>query len=84
VIYLGRSIALFPFWRFDAKGGEVVLLGLSVWDLHGFRAQAYAFTILIALVSIYVKLCVSMSNFVFSCGTYVCLSYETYGFLIWL
>ena len=29
------SIALFPFWRFDAKGGEGVLVGISPWDLHG-------------------------------------------------
>ena len=31
MISLGTSsIALLPFWCFDAKGGEVVLLGLSV------------------------------------------------------
>ena len=28
------SIALLPFWCFDAKGGEVVLLGFPR-DLHG-------------------------------------------------
>jgi len=33
------SIALFPFWRFDAKGGEGVLLGVSVGICKG-RAQA--------------------------------------------
>ena len=33
------SIALFPFWHFDAKGGEVVLLGVSVGICKG-RAQA--------------------------------------------
>jgi hypothetical protein len=27
VIPWGHSIALFPFWCLDAKGGEVVLLG---------------------------------------------------------
>ena len=55
-----------------------------MWDLHGFRAQAYAFTILVALVSIYVELIRELICVVFSCGTYVCesLSYETYGFLI--
>ena len=32
---MGRiGIALVPFWRLDAKGGEVVLLG-SPGDLHG-------------------------------------------------
>ena len=32
---MGRlSIALVPFWRFDAKGGEVVLVGL-LRDLQG-------------------------------------------------
>ena len=44
---MGRSIALLPFWRFDAKGGEVALVGL-----RGFarvRAQAYAFTIYLRL-----------------------------------
>ena len=55
MIYLGRSIALFPFWRFDAKRGEVVLLGLRV-GFAWVRAHAYAFTILVALVSIYVEL----------------------------
>ena len=57
-----------------------------MWNLHGFRAQAYAFTILVALVSIYVELIRELICVVFSCGTYVCepLSYETYGFLIWL
>ena len=38
------SIALFPFWRFDAKGGEVDLLGFSVGICMG-RAQACAFII---------------------------------------
>ena len=29
--YLGHaSIPLFPFWRFDVKGGEVVPLGLGI------------------------------------------------------
>ena len=28
------SIAFLPFWCFDAKGGEMVLVSYS-WDLHG-------------------------------------------------
>ena len=45
------SIALYPFWRFDAKGGEVVLLGS-----HGICmgwAQACLFIIPLLLVSLY-------------------------------
>ena len=45
--FQGRVASLFsPFRRFDAKGGEVVLLGL-LRDLHGWE-QAYAFTISLA------------------------------------
>ena len=33
---MGRVASLFSlFGVFDAKGGEVVLLGVSPWDLHG-------------------------------------------------
>jgi hypothetical protein len=35
VIPWACSIALFPFWCLDAKGGEVALLGCLRWDLHG-------------------------------------------------
>ena len=34
------SIALFPFWRLDAKGGEVVLFRVSRGFLHGLDASA--------------------------------------------
>ena len=59
MISLGRSIALFPFWRFDAKGGEVVLVG-SPWDLHGFGHKHMRLSFLL-------RLCPSLSL----CRTYL-------------
>ena len=53
---MGRSIALFPFWRFDAKGGEVVLVG-SPWDLHGFGHKHMRLSFLFALVSFFLSRC---------------------------
>ena len=47
------SYALFPFWRLDAKGGEVVLLGSLRGICMGWT-QACAFIIFIALGSLYV------------------------------
>ena len=45
---LGRiSLALFPFWRLDAKGGEVALLGCS-GDLHGLGTSVAFDLLLIA------------------------------------
>jgi hypothetical protein len=49
------SIALLPFWCLDAKGGEVVLLGISR-DLHGWGTQACAFIIPLALVFLLIYL----------------------------
>lgn len=45
----GVSIALLPFWRFDAKGGEVVLLGLV--DLQG---SGTSFSILVVFICLLV------------------------------
>ena len=42
------SYALFPFWRLDAKGGEVVLLGSLRGICMGWT-QACAFIILLRL-----------------------------------
>ena len=78
VISLGSSsIALFPFWRFDAKGGEVVLLGLRV-RFARVQAQAYAFAILFWAC---VHLCQTYSCFAFMWNLCepLCLSCETYG-----
>ena len=46
------SDALFPFWRLDAKGGEVLLGSLRGICMRW--TQACAFIIFIALVSLYV------------------------------
>ena len=47
----GASIALLPFWRFDAKGGEVVLLGLV--DLQGSGASTYLSVVLFACLCLF-------------------------------
>src|SRR3954451_1302710 len=47
----GVSIALLPFWRFDAKGGEVVLLGLV--DLQGSGASILLSVILFACLCLF-------------------------------
>ena len=49
------SIALFPFWRFDAKGGEVVLLGCLSWVCKG-RSQASRLFASYKLVPLFVYL----------------------------
>ena len=73
MIFRGVSIALLPFWRFDAKGGEVVLLG-CLRDLHGLsREPVLAFDLfLLANSLVYwcacgfmsVNLCVLMDHVV--------------------
>ena len=69
MIYRGVSIALLPFWRFDAKGGELVLLGLV--DLQGSGTSTCLPVVLFAclclfsvnLFAIWVWLCKTMSCF---------------------
>ena len=59
------SIALFPFWRLDAKGGEVVLLVISVgfaWVGHKLIRFLEIFRL---LVSIYLSVELIWSNFMF-------------------
>jgi hypothetical protein len=46
VISWACSIALFPFWCLDAKGGEVALLGCLRWDLHGLVIWICIFALL--------------------------------------
>ena len=60
-----RSIALFPFLVFHAKGGEVALLG-SPWDLHGFGHKHMRLSFLCACVHLFalVKLGLPFSNFI--------------------
>ena len=75
------SIALFPFWRFDAKGGEVVLLG-SHRDLHGSDTTMLVYHFFEACV--YLSLLLNLFAF-YLCETMFMLLYawcETYGFLI--
>jgi hypothetical protein len=57
------SIALLPFWCLDAKGGEVVLLGICR-DLHGWKHKLARLSFFGACVSSYF-VCLK-SNFV--CG----------------
>ena len=53
------SIAFLPFWCFDAKGGEMVLVGYS-WDLHGSGTSICFYLFLRACVhlSFVLNLCV--------------------------
>jgi hypothetical protein len=51
VIFRGVSIALLPFWRFDAKGGEVVLLGFV--DLQGSGASTCLSVVLFACLCLF-------------------------------
>ena len=73
-----RSIALFSFWCQMPKGEKFALLGFSVWDLHGFRAQACMFIFLMLLCPFMVlfELVYVALNLVVSlwCKT-LCLSY---------
>ena len=66
----GVSIALLPFWRFDAKGGEVVLLGLV--DLQGSGASILLSVILFACLCLF-----SVNSFaicVWLCKTVSCFT----------
>jgi hypothetical protein len=77
------SFALFPFWHFDAKGGEVVLLGISVGFVGvGHKHVSLLFALSWELVSIY--LVVEPICFVWfenSILVYVCVRHMDFGIL---
>ena len=77
MISRGVSIALLPFWRFDAKGGEVVLLGLV--DLQGSGTSS---SILVVFICLLVPF--SSVNLFAICGC-LCktMSYSTVWYYVW-
>ena len=71
MIFRGVSFTLLHFWRFDAKGGEVVLLGLV-----GLQGSGTSFSILVVFICLLVPF--SLVNSVVICGC-LCktMSYST-------
>ena len=77
MIFRGLSIALLSFWRFDAKGVEVVLLGLM--DLQGSGTSSYLSVVSFACLCLF-----SMNLFaicVWLCKTMSCLTLRVWYIL---
>jgi hypothetical protein len=81
VIFQGRgSIALFPFWRFDAKGGEVVLLGYPR-DLQGSGTSQICFYASFAACVPFILVLNHLLVRIYIVELCVCVDVKTYGIM---
>jgi hypothetical protein len=87
VILWDASIALLPFWRFDAKGGEVVLLGRGFAWVGRKHLPLFHSFYLLACALFSVELCVLDLHGLYktlSCVTLCsCMELWNSGFILW-